>query len=65
MSGVPYGAAMSGASGLFQGRVATFFLTCSVAQWSKLKGGGRHLHIYLNDSGEWNGLALTSRQYGC
>lgn len=36
MSGVPHGAVVSGASGSFQGRGATFFLLCCVAQ---IKGG--------------------------
>lgn len=45
MSGVPYGAAMSGASGLFQRRGATFFLTCRVALWHKLTG--EHQQFYL------------------
>lgn len=38
MSGVPYGAAVSGASGTFQGRGATFFLTCS-GTMAQIKGG--------------------------
>lgn len=38
MSGAPCSAAMSAASGSFQGRGATFFLSCSVAQWHKIRG---------------------------
>ena len=38
MSGVPYGAAMSGASGSFQGRGGNIFLTMQCGTMAQIKG---------------------------
>lgn len=59
MSGVPYGAAVSAASGSFQGRGATFFLTCSVALWHKLKGGTSGFSHLV-----WEGEPLALQFFG-
>lgn len=50
MSGAPYGAAALGASGPFQGRVATFFHTVQCGTMAHIKG--EHLHVYSSACGQ-------------
>lgn len=52
MSGAPYGAAASGASGPFQGRGATFFHTVQCGTMAHIKGGTSAClpHLFLGTS---------------